>query len=45
MSSPYQRHEPEPSENVDDLILHDGDSDEHSERTKSQPHNRTSDIG
>ena len=35
MSSPYQRHEPEPSETVDDLILHDGDSDEHSERTKS----------
>lgn len=35
MSSPYQRHEPEPSETVDDLILHDGDSDEQSERTKS----------
>ena len=35
MSSPYQRHEPEPSETVDDLILHNGDSDEHSERTKS----------
>lgn len=35
MSSPYQRQEPEPSETVDDLILHDGDSDEQSERTKS----------
>ena len=35
MSSPYQRQEPEPSETVDDLILHNGDSDEQSERTKS----------
>jgi Arc/MetJ-type ribon-helix-helix transcriptional regulator len=35
MSTPYQRQEPEPSETVDDLILHDGDSDEQSERTKS----------
>lgn len=35
MSSPYQRPEPEPAETVDDLILHDGDSDEPSERTKS----------
>jgi len=35
MSSPYQRPESEPSETVDDLILHDGDSDEQSERTKS----------
>lgn len=35
MSSPYQRPDPEPSETVDDLILHDGDSDEQSERTKS----------
>jgi len=35
MSSPYQRQEPEPSETVDDLILHEGDSDEQAERTKS----------
>ena len=35
MSSPYQRPEPEATETVDDLILHNGDSDEHSERTKS----------
>jgi Arc/MetJ-type ribon-helix-helix transcriptional regulator len=35
MSSPYQRPEEEPSETVDDLILHDGDPDEPSERTKS----------
>jgi Arc/MetJ-type ribon-helix-helix transcriptional regulator len=35
MSSPYQRPDPEPIEPVDDLILHDVDSEEHSERTKS----------
>jgi hypothetical protein len=35
MSSPYHRPDPEPSETVDDLILHDGDTDEQSERTKS----------
>ncbi|HXD29935.1 MAG TPA: hypothetical protein VN643_02385 [Pyrinomonadaceae bacterium] len=35
MSSPYQRPEPEPTETVDDLILHNGDSDEQSERTKT----------
>src|SRR5437773_7558048 len=35
MSSPYQRPDQEPSERVNDLILHDEDSDEHSERTKS----------
>ncbi len=35
MSSPYQRPNPEPEETVDDLILHDDDADEHSERTKS----------
>jgi Arc/MetJ-type ribon-helix-helix transcriptional regulator len=35
MSSPYQRPEPEPTETVDDLILHNDDSDEQSERTKS----------
>ncbi len=35
MSSPYQRPESEPVETVDDLILHDDGSEEHSERTKS----------
>ena len=34
MSSPYQRHEPEPSETVDDLILHDDES-ESSDRSKT----------
>ena len=35
MSSPYQRPESDPIETVDDLVLHDGDSDEPSVRTKS----------
>jgi len=35
MSSPYQRPDPDPIEPVDDLVLHDVDSDEHSERTKT----------
>ena len=35
MSSPYQRPDSEPIETVDDLILHDVDSEEHSERTKT----------
>ena len=34
MSSPYQSHEPEPSETVDDLILHE-DGAESSERPKT----------
>ncbi len=35
MSSPYQRPDPDPIEPVDDLVLHDVESDEHSERTKT----------
>lgn len=34
MSSPYQRQEPEPAETVDDLILHDDES-ESSDRSKT----------
>ena len=34
MSSPYKRHEPEPSETVDDLILHEDDA-EPSDRSKT----------
>ena len=34
MSSPYQREEPKPTETVDDLILHDDESDS-SDRSKT----------
>ena len=34
MSSPYRSHDPEPSETVDDLILHDDESDA-SDRSKT----------
>ena len=35
MSSPYQRHEPEPTETVDDLMLREDEPESSSERTKS----------
>jgi len=35
MSSPYQSHEPEPTETVDDLMLREDEPESSSERTKS----------